>query len=155
MKFIGMKSYIHILYMIIVLAAVVSTAGCIGWGDGGIIIGFGNETYTIPLNTSNSTNSTIPTSELTIHRYEELVYVGGNLTIQELNLTIRPDYDPNKGKFFFIFPDTIYWEPMNVTINNITIIGTGYFTGTTYYIANITILSPEKLTVIVNNPEGQ
>ncbi len=32
MKFMGMKSYIHILYMIVVLAAVVSTQGALVGG---------------------------------------------------------------------------------------------------------------------------
>lgn len=155
MKFIGMKLYIYILYMIVVFVVVVSIVGCIGWGDGGIIIGFGNEIYMILFNIFNSINFIILILEFIIYRYEELVYVGGNLMIQELNLIIRFDYDFNKGKFFFIFLDMIYWELMNVIINNIIIIGIGYFMGMMYYIVNIMILSFEKLMVIVNNLEGQ
>lgn len=155
MKFIGMKLYIYILYMIIVFVVVVSIVGCIGWGGGGIIIGFGNEIYMILFNIFNSINFIILILEFIIYRYEELVYVGGNLMIQELNLIIRFDYDFNKGKFFFIFLDMIYWELMNVIINNIIIIGIGYFMGMMYYIVNIMILSFEKLMVIVNNLEGQ
>lgn len=155
MKFIGMKLYIYILYMIVVFVVVVSIVGCIGWGGGGIIIGFGNEIYMILFNIFNSINFIILILEFIIYRYEELVYVGGNLMIQELNLIIRFDYDFNKGKFFFIFLDMIYWELMNVIINNIIIIGIGYFMGMMYYIVNIMILSFEKLMVIVNNLEGQ
>lgn len=151
----GMKLYIYILYMIVVFVVVVSIVGCIGWGGGGIIIGFGNEIYMILFNIFNSINFIILILEFIIYRYEELVYVGGNLMIQELNLIIRFDYDFNKGKFFFIFLDMIYWELMNVIINNIIIIGIGYFMGMMYYIVNIMILSFEKLMVIVNNLEGQ
>lgn len=130
-------------------------AGCIQQSDGGIILTFGNETYTLPLpgnnTTSNETNSSTPTQ--TLYTYTERVQVGEELVIAELNFTIRPDYDAVKSKFFFITPDGIYWEPMNITVGNVTILGEEYFVGTKIYMAEITIQSPEQLTIMITSGE--
>jgi len=125
-------------------------AGCIQQSDGGIILTFGNETYTVPLPGDNTTNeTTTSTPAPTLYTYTEQVQVGEELVIAELNFTIRPDYDAVKSKFFFITPDGIYWEPMNITVGNVTILGEEYFVGTKIYMAEITIQSPEQLTIVV------
>ncbi|AEC52229.1 hypothetical protein PNA2_1314 [Pyrococcus sp. NA2] len=137
--------------ILVLVGLIVLSAGCIKKEGSTIIIDLGNLTEI--LNNNQTTNqTTTPTPKPYI--YEELVQVGGNLTIKELNLTIRPDYDPAKDRFFFITPGGLYWEPMNITVSDVKILGRGYFVGTTIYIANITIISPRELTITVNNPEG-
>nr|WP_216082420.1 hypothetical protein [Pyrococcus abyssi]QFN51304.1 hypothetical protein [Pyrococcus abyssi] len=120
---------------ILLLSLIIATSGCIIKREGNmIIIDFSNITNTTPSYT-----------------YERLVKVGENLTIKEINTTIIPDYDPREQRFFFRIiqsnKEEIYWEPMNITISDVTILGKGYFTGTTAYIANITIVSPRELTL--------
>lgn len=136
-----------LLAVLVLIGIVVASAGCIKEGPGGVIISFGNETYTIPIN--QTTNSSTTTPAPTMHTYTKQVQVGEELVIEELNFTIRPDYDAAKGKFFFVTPDGIYWEPMNITIGNVTILGEGYFAGTSIYMAEITIESPQELTIAV------
>ncbi len=140
-----------LLALLILLGIVVASAGCIREGDGGIIISFGNQTYTIPL--QNQTNQSLHNENQTIkthiNRYEKLVQVNQTLYIKELNFPIRVDYDVVKHKFFFITPDDVYFEPMNITVNDTRIIGRGYFAGTHVYLANITVISPRNLTITV------
>lgn len=47
-----------LLALLILLGIVVASAGCIQEGDGGIIITFGDESYTIPTTSSSSTTTT-------------------------------------------------------------------------------------------------
>ncbi|WP_324734938.1 hypothetical protein VFC49_06980 [Thermococcus sp. SY098] len=141
-------------FVFVLIGLMVLSAGCIR-KEGSLIIIDLSELSNLTEKVSNQTESGNQTSNQTqLHVYEELVYVGGNLTIKELDFTIKPDYDVSKGKFFFITPKGIFWEPMNITIDNITILGKEYFAGTSVYIANITIVSPRELTITVNNPEG-
>jgi len=141
-----------LLALLILLGIVGASAGCIKEGPGGVIISFGNETYTIPIN--QTTNSSTITPAPTMHTYTKQVQVGEELVIEELNFTIRPDYDPTKGKFFFITSNGVYWEPMNITIGNVTILGKGYFVGTSVYMAEITIESPQLLTIVIKEVSG-
>ncbi|KUH33905.1 hypothetical protein APY94_04020 [Thermococcus celericrescens] len=142
----------NFLMVLVLISGIMASAGCIRQDGGALIIDFNNETYTLPLpgnntTTSNETNS--PTSTPTLYTYTEQVQVGEELVIKELNFTIRPDYDFTKGKFFFITPSGVYWEPMNITVGNVTILGKEYFVGTTVYMVEITIQSPEQLTIVV------
>lgn len=146
------------LLVLLVLVGLVASAGCIQRGGGGIILSFGNQTYTVPLNQSSSGNNTSTTTTPAApakYRYSRLVDVGETLYIKELNYTIRPDYDVQKSKFFFVTPDKVYWEPMNVTIaEGVQVIGQNYFVGMQVQTANITIISDRKLTVEVMSDNG-
>lgn len=141
-----------LLAVLVLIGIVVASAGCIKEGPGGVIISFGNETYTIPINQTTNPSTTTPAP--TMHTYTKQVQVGEELVIEELNFTIRPDYDPTKGKFFFITPNGVYWEPMNITIGNVTILGKGYFVGTSVYMAEITTESPQLLTIVIKEVSG-
>ena len=135
---------------LLLVGLVVASAGCISFGEGGaVILNFGNETYTFTLS-ENSTNTTTTTQTSQEHVYEKQVQVGQKLVIQELNFEIAPDYDANKGKFFFVTTNGVYWEPMNITLEDGTnIAGEGYWVGSTSYVAKITITSPQELTILV------
>ena len=146
------------LVLLALMGLILASAGCIQEGPGGIILSFGNQTYTVPLNQGNSSNNTSTTTTPAApaeYRYSRLVDVGETLYIKELNYTIRPDYDVQKSKFFFVTPDKVYWEPMNVTIaEGVRIIGQNYFVGMQVQTANITIISDRKLTVEVMSDNG-
>lgn len=136
----------RLLGLVVVLGLIVSVVGCISFSDNAVIISLGNQTYTIPLNqTTNQTSNKTVNQELYNYSYE--VQVGEELYIRELNFTIRPDYDISKQKFFFATPQGVYWEPMNITVENITILGESYFAGTSIYISKITIESPRELSI--------
>ena len=145
------------LVLLALVGLVIASAGCIQRGGGGIILSFGNQTYTVPLNQSSSNNTSTTTTPAAPaeYRYSKLVDVGETLYIKELNYTIKPDYDVQKGKFFFVTPDKVYWEPMNVTIvEGVRVLGQSYFVGTQVQTANITIISDRKLTVEVLSDNG-
>ena len=133
---------------LLLVGLVVASAGCISFGEGGaVILNFRNETYTFTL-PENSTNTTTPAPGM--HVYEKQVIVGQKLVIQELNFEIAPDYDANKGKFFFVTTNGVYWEPMNITLEDGTNIAGGeYWVGSTSYVAKITITSPQELTILI------
>lgn len=134
---------------LVLISLMVASAGCIRQEGGAIILSFGNETYTFTY--TNQTNTTAPAPSM--HVYEEQVQVGQKLVIQELNFEIAPDYDINKGKFFFVTTEGVYWEPMNITLEDGTnIVGEEYWVGATTYVAKITITSPQELTLIITTP---
>ena len=134
--------------LLVLISLMVASAGCIRQEGGAIILSFGNETYTFTY--TNQTNTTAPAPSM--HVYEEEIQVGQTLLIRELNFTITPDYDINKAKFFFITPQGVYWEPMNITLEDSTnIIGEEYWVGATTYVAKITITSPQELTLIITS----
>jgi len=135
--------------LLVLISLMVASAGCIRQEGGAIILSFGNETYTFTY--TNQTNTTAPAPSM--HVYEEEIQVGQSLLIKELNFTITPDYDPIKAKFFFITTNGVYWEPMNITLEDGTnIVGEEYWVGATAYVAKITITSPQELTLIITTP---
>ncbi|ALM74843.1 hypothetical protein [Thermococcus barophilus] len=138
------------IFVFVLIGLMVLSAGCIR-KEGSLIIIDLSELSNLTEKISNQTaeNQTAENQTSELHVYEELVQVGKNLTIKELNFTIKPDYDVSKGKFFFITPKGIFWEPMNITAEDVTILGKEYFAGTSVYIANITIISPRELTITV------
>ncbi|MBO8175193.1 MAG: hypothetical protein H0Z18_08040 [Thermococcus sp.] len=141
-----------VLSILLLIGLVIASAGCIRQEGGAIILNFGNETYTftLPENQTNTTTTTAPgQEEPQEYVYEKTVEVGQKLTILELNFEIAPDYDATEGKFFFVTTNGVYWEPMNITVDNVSILGEGYWVGTTTYVAKITIASLTPLTIEV------
>ena len=143
-----------LLAVLILLGVVVASAGCIGFDKGGIILSFGNETYTIPLNqtTNQTTNSstTTQTPAQTLYKYTKTVQAGQKLTIQEIGFWVEPNYDVLKDKWLFMTSEGDYWDQLNITIGDITVTGKGVFVGTESAYAEITIISPKPLTVEVS-----
>ena len=139
-----------VLSFLLLVGLVLSSAGCISFSESGaVILSFGNETYTFTL-PENSTNTTTTTQTPQEHVYEKTVEVGQKLVISELNFEIAPDYDASKGKFFFVTSQGVYWEPMNITLEDGTnIAGEGYWVGSTSYVAKITIKSSRELTILI------
>jgi len=134
--------------LLVLISLMVASAGCIRQEGGAIILSFGNETYTFTY--TNQTNTTAPAPSM--HVYEEEIQVGQSLLIKELNFTITPDYDPIKAKFFFVTTEGVYWEPMNITLEDGTnIVGEEYWVGAITYVAKITITSPQELTLIITS----
>ena len=132
---------------LVLISLMVASAGCIRQEGGAIIFEFGNETYTFTTNETTTTTQAPGT-----YVYEEEIQVGQSLLIKELNFTITPDYDPIKAKFFFITTNGVYWEPMNITLEDGTnIVGEEYWVGATTYVAKITITSPQELTLIITS----
>jgi len=128
---------------------VAASLGCISWGNGGVIITFGNETYTIPLNTTTNTTSRFV--------WEKEVEAGKTLVIYIDNETIKikVDYEvrENKFAFFVTLPDNtteLYYEPVNTTLlGKLNFYGEGSFVGTTYYLAKIRLEANESFEVKV------
>ncbi|MFA4647869.1 hypothetical protein P8X24_11605 [Pyrococcus kukulkanii] len=133
-----------------ILGIIVLSSGCIKEEGGALLIDLGNQTLTIPLNqTTNTTTTSTPVT----YTYERKVEAGYELVIQELNVTIKVDYEVREGKFVFFVTynnqTNHYYEPMDITINDVEIHGEGYWVGTSLYIAQIVIESPYELTVFV------
>ncbi len=140
-----------LLALLILLGIVVASTGCIREGDGGIIISFGNDTYTIPLNQTNTstTPSSTATPNPTNYVYKKTVQAGQKLTIKETGFWVEPNYDVMKGKWLFMTSEGDYWDQLNITIGDITVTGKGVFVGTESAYAEITIISPKPLTIEV------
>jgi len=140
-----------LLAVLIILGLVVTSTGCIKEGPSGIIISFGNSTYTIPLNQTNTstTPASANTSTPTTYVYKKTVQAGQKLTIKEVGFWVRPDYDVVKNEWLFVTSEGDYWGRLNVTIGDITVTGKGVFVGTESAYAEVTIVSPRPLTVEV------
>jgi len=134
--------------LLILLGIVGASAGCIKEGPGGVIISFGNETYTIPINQTNSTSTPTQTSA-ELYNYTKSVSAGQKLMINEIGFWVRPDYDVVKGQWLFMTSEGDYWNQLNITIGDITVTGKGVFVGTESAYAEITIISPKPLTIEV------
>lgn len=142
----------RVLSLLLLVGLIATSAGCISFGDGGaVILSFGNETYTLTLPENQTSTTTTTTPAPGEYVWEKDVEVGQKLVIQELNFEIAPDYDATEGKFFFVTTNGVYWEPMNITVDNVSILGEGYWVGTTTYVAKITITSPTPLTIEVTS----
>ena len=139
----------RVLSLLVLIGLVIVSAGCIRQDGGTIILSFGNETYTFTLPENTTTTTTPAPEEPQEYVYEKTVEVGQKLTILELSFEIAPDYDATEGKFFFVTTNGVYWEPMNIIIDNVSILGEGHWVGTTTYVAKITITSPTPLTIEV------
>lgn len=138
-----------ILGILLLIGLVIASAGCIKEGSGGVIISFGNETYTIPINqtTNQTTNSSTTTPANYV--YKKTIQAGQKLIIKEAGFWVRPDYDVVKGQWLFMTSEGDYWNQLNITIGDITVTGKGIFVGTESAYAEITIISPKPLTVEV------
>lgn len=139
------------LFVLLLLGLVVASAGCIR-KEGSLIIIDLSELNNLTEKLSNQTNSSNGTQ---LYTWEDDVLVGKTITVNEKWL-VKPDYDISKSKFAFwiINLETnsteLYYEPANVTLDNVQLYGHGVFVGTNYYVAHIKLESPEPIKVVVS-----
>ena len=151
-----------ILGILILAGLVVTSAGCISFDKGGVILSFGNETYTLPLNQSNQSNSTLSnetqSNETQHYVWEQNVAVNKTILVNVSGeiWQISIDYDVIEQKFGFFVTDpqnntNLYYEPVNMTIaGDVRFYGEKYFTGTNVYLAHVKLESSRKFEVSVS-----
>ena len=135
------------------ISLILASSGCISLDkSGGIILSFGNETYTLPLNQSNITNQTQH------YVWEQNVAMNKTVIINASGeiWKIYVDYDFVEQKFGFFVTDpenntNLYYEPVNITIaSDIVFTGEKYFTGTNVYLAHVKLEAKKPFEVNVS-----
>ena len=135
------------------ISLILASSGCISFNKGGVILSFGNETYTLPLNQSNITNQTQH------YVWEQNVAMNKTITVNASGgeiWKIYVDYDFVENRFGFFVTDpsnetNLYYEPVNMTIaGDVRFYGEKYFTGTNVYLAHVKLESSKKFEVNVS-----